>query len=142
MRFLILGQLLLGFHTRSLGAQSAAEPDHFDYYLLNLSWSPEFCATLASSPQCIAHPGFVSGPTNPAAWLDITPDLSLISHEWTKHGTCTLLSGDEYFAQARTAFHSVTIPPLFTKLDHELAMKPDAIVNPFVEVDPSLSRAN
>jgi len=144
-------------------AQKPAEPGHFDYYLLNLSWSPEFCATLSSSPQCAAHPGFVlhglwpqnsdgtwpancnnhqPAPSEPSAWLAMTPDLSLIEHEWSKHGTCTLLSGDAYFAQAQEAFRSVTIPPLFTGLDHEVAMKPDEIVNLFLAVNPGLKAEN
>ena len=32
-------------------AQEQAAPGEFDFYLLNLSWSPEFCAT-HSSPEC------------------------------------------------------------------------------------------
>ncbi|QHN02659.1 ribonuclease T [Granulicella sp. WH15] len=163
MRLITLCLLLFGLFAQSLIAQAPAQPDHFDYYLLNLSWSPEFCATLSSSPQCAAHPGFVlhglwpqnrdgswpancdnhePGPTDPSAWLDITPDLSLIAHEWSKHGTCTLLSGDAFFAQARKAYRSIVIPPLFSKLDHEIAMKPDAIVNLFLESNPSLSSEN
>jgi ribonuclease T2 len=63
----------------------------------------------------------------------------LLAHEWSKHGTCTLLSGDTYFAQARKAFQAVVIPEVFSKLDHEIAMKPDAIVDLFVQANPSLS---
>jgi ribonuclease T2 len=144
-------------------AQAPAEPGHFDYYLLNLSWSPEFCATLALNSQCAARPGFVlhglwpqnrdgsypahcnsnaPGPTAPASWLDMTPDASLISHEWTKHGTCTTLSGDSYFTLARRAFQSVMIPPIFSNLDREIAMKPTAILDLFLQVNPSLSASN
>lgn len=160
MRYFLSVLAVLSLLSMSATAQAPAEPGHFDYYLLNLSWSPEFCATLASSPQCAAHPGFVlhglwpqnrdgswpancsshaPAPTNPSAWLDMTPDLSLISHEWSKHGTCTLLGGDAYFAQAKKAFQAITIPPLFAKLDHEIAMQPAAIVDLFLEVNPSLS---
>lgn len=157
---------LLAFLTVfSIGAhaQNPAEPGHFDYYLLNLSWSPEFCAKLASSPQCAAHPGFVlhglwpqnrdgswpancvthaAGPTNPSAWLDITPDLSLIAHEWTKHGACTTLNGDTYFTIARQAYHSITIPQRFLEVDHEITMTPDEILGQFLQANPSLSSGN
>ena len=140
--------------------QQPAEPGHFDYYLLNLSWSPEFCATLASSPQCAMHSGFVlhglwpqnrdgtwpancvthaPGPTNPAAWLDITPDLSLITHEWTKHGACTTLNGDTYFMLARQAYHSIAIPSRFVTVDRQITMKPEEIVDLFLRANPSLS---
>jgi ribonuclease T2 len=149
---------LIGAH-----AQNPAEPGHFDYYLLNLSWSPEFCAKLASSPQCAAHPGFVlhglwpqnrdgswpancvthaAGPTNPSAWLDIAPDLSLIAHEWTKHGACTTLNGDTYFTIARQAYDSITIPQRFLEVDHEITMTPDEILGQFLQANPSLSSGN
>jgi ribonuclease T2 len=144
-------------------AQKPAEPGHFDYFLLNLSWSPEFCATSASNPQCAAHPGFVlhglwpqnrdgtwpancvthaPGPTNPSAWLDITPDLSLIAHEWTKHGTCTTLNGDTYFTLARQAYRSITIPNRFRDVDREITMKPDEIVDLFLHANTTLSAEN
>jgi ribonuclease T2 len=144
-------------------AQTPAEPGHFDYYLLNLSWSPEFCAKLASSPQCAAHPGFVlhglwpqnrdgswpascpthaPGPTNPSAWLDITPDLSLIAHEWTKHGACTTLNGDAYFMLARQAYRSIIIPQRFLELDREITMTQDEILGQFLQANPSLSSGN
>jgi ribonuclease T2 len=151
---------LLAWVSAAAGAQKPAEPGHFDYYLLNLSWSPDFCAHLASSPQCAAHPGFVlhglwpqnrdgswpancvtqePGPSQPSAWLDITPDLSLISHEWTKHGSCTTLNGDTYFTLARQAYHSVAIPPSFVGMDRETTMAPEEIVSQFVRANSSLS---
>jgi ribonuclease T2 len=154
---------LLASYSGAGTAQNPAEPGHFDYYLLNLSWSPEFCATSASSPQCAAHPGFVlhglwpqnhdgswpancgthaPGPTNPSTWLDITPDLSLISHEWAKHGTCTTMDGDTYFTLARQAYHSITIPPRFVGVNREITMKPDEIVELFVRENPTLSAEN
>jgi ribonuclease T2 len=149
--------------SRTAAAQKPAEPGHFDYYLLNLSWSPEFCAHVASSPQCMAHPGFVlhglwpqnrdgswpancvtdqPAPTNPSAWLDITPDLSLIGHEWTKHGACTTLNGDTYFTLARQAYRSISIPSRFLQVDHEIAMKPDEVVAQFTHANSSLSAEN
>ena len=163
MKYLLSVLLALAMLAKLSVAQSPAQPGHFDYYVLNLSWSPEFCATRASSPQCATHPGFVlhglwpqnrdgtwpancpsqaTAPTNPSAWLKMTPDLSLISHEWSKHGTCTLLNGDAYFALAKKAFESVTVPPLFSRLDHEIAMRPEEIVNMFLAVNPSLSADN
>jgi ribonuclease T2 len=144
-------------------AQEPAEPGHFNYYLLDLSWSPQFCATLTSSPQCAAHPGFVlhglwpqnsdgtwpancvthePGPTNPSAWLNITPDLSLIHHEWSKHGACTTLDGDAYFRLATRAYRSVAIPPRFLEVDREITMKPEQILGLFLQSNPWLSAAN
>src|SRR5258707_2328410 len=33
-------------------ADTQATPGTFDFYLLNLSWSPEFCVTHGDSPEC------------------------------------------------------------------------------------------
>jgi ribonuclease I len=39
--------------------EEQAPPGQFDFYLLNLSWSPEFCATHGESPECGHNLGFV-----------------------------------------------------------------------------------
>jgi ribonuclease T2 len=137
-------------------AQQPGEPGKFDFYLLNLSWSPEFCATHGGNPQCAAHPGFIvhglwannndgsypyrcgstAGPANPAAYADITPDASLVQHEWEMHGTCSGFAPDVFFAMERKAFHTVTIPPAFEKLDHEIMLAPDEILAQFAKANP------
>ncbi len=88
----------------------------FDFYLLTLSWSPEFCATHPGKPECAAAPGFVlhglwpqnndgtypqhcsdaPGPQDTAALRDLFPDAGLLEHEWETHGTCSGLSPDTY----------------------------------------------
>ena len=88
--------------SRRGSADTQAAPGTFDFYLLNLSWSPEFCATHAGSPECGHGLGFVvhglwpqdtsgdypedcsdaRGPTNPQSYTDIIPTVSLIAHEW------------------------------------------------------------
>ncbi len=136
---------------------SKVEPGHFDYYLLNLSWSPEFCSLHDTNPQCAARPGFIvhglwpenkdgtwpafcaerPGPEHPEKNLDLTPDSSLLAHEWAKHGTCTTLTPEGFFALERQAFHSVVIPRLFVGLDHEVLLKPEAIVELFARANPT-----
>ena len=136
---------------------SKVEPGHFDYYLLNLSWSPEFCSLHDTNPQCAARPGFIvhglwpenkdgtwpafcaerPGPEHPEMNLDLTPDTSLLAHEWAKHGTCTTLTPEGFFALERQAFHSVLIPKLFVGLDHELLLKPEAIADLFARANPT-----
>src|SRR5215475_12842010 len=109
------------------------EPGVFDYYLLTLSWSPEFCHSHADKPECQSgHHGFVvhglwpqyvdgypekcsnaPGLSNPAEMVDIMPDAGLVGHEWTTHGTCSGLGAEEYFKLLRRAFTSVKVPERF-----------------------------
>jgi ribonuclease T2 len=87
-----------------------------------------------------SYPVFCShrrGPKHPEQNLDITPDLSLLEHEWTKHGTCTTLPPDEFFAAEHMAFHSLTIPDFFKNLDHEVLLKPAEILGMFAKANPS-----
>ncbi len=133
------------------------EPGRFDYYLLNLSWSPEFCSLHDTNPQCATRPGFIvhglwpenhdgtwpafcaerPGPAHPENNLDITPDTALLVHEWAKHGTCTTLSPERFFELEHQAFHSIIVPKLFVGLDHEVLLKPEAIVQLFAEANPT-----
>lgn len=141
----------------SARAQQKGEPGRFDFYLLNLSWGPEFCSIQGTSPECVTRPGFVvhglwpqnsdgsypvfcrerSGPPHPEQNFDITPDGSLLEHEWSKHGTCTTLAPNDFFALARKAFRSLTIPKLFSDLDHEVLLKPAEILGLFAKANPS-----
>ena len=127
----------------------------FDFYLLNLSWSPEFCATHPRSEECAARPGFIvhglwpqnadgsypqhcgsrPGPTNPDAWGDVMPNAGMVRHEWETHGTCTAYDADTYFGVVRKAFREVKIPVAFTGTDHELMMPPGAIIDAFARAN-------
>ncbi|HEU0121206.1 MAG TPA: ribonuclease T2 [Bryobacteraceae bacterium] len=108
----------------------------FDFYLLSLSWSPQYCASPAGARdnmQCggqrqyefVLHglwpqyekswPQFCeTGETlgNPLVekMLDIMPSRRLIRHEWEKHGVCAGMSAADYFGKARAAFGAVKIP--------------------------------
>ena len=149
-----------GQRGRSAGG---SQPGTFDFYLLNLSWSPEFCATHSGSPECAAHPGFVvhglwpqnangtypencsnaPGPSNPGSYTDLLPTVSLIEHEWTTHGTCSGLSADAYFALIRRAFQQTHIPPPFTAAHQSQTMlSPDALLAEFSAANPSFPKGS
>jgi ribonuclease T2 len=139
---------------------SASQP--FDYYLLNLSWSPEFCHDHPDATECASHSTFVlhglwpqntdgtypqncstePGPRDPASFSDIYPDAGLLRHEWNTHGTCSGLSPDDFFTAARTAFHSVAIPPTLKQLDQQISMPPEGILGLFTAANPSIPRAS
>jgi ribonuclease T2 len=142
-------------------SQRAALPSGsgFDYYLLNLSWSPEFCYSHRDAPECAAHYTFVlhglwpqntsgaypencssaPGPSDPSAFKDIYPDQNLLEHEWQTHGTCSGLSATDFFSTARTAYRSITIPPRLERLTSQTSMSPDDIVSLFTRANPTLT---
>jgi ribonuclease T2 len=117
------------------------QPPSFAYYMLVLSYAPDFCAQPAGvkDPRECGngrHVGFVvhglwpqgettRGPENCGsaspvaqstvqAMLQYIPTESLIQHEWKAHGTCSGLSADDYFAAVKKARDSVTIPDELT----------------------------
>jgi ribonuclease T2 len=139
------------------GAQHKGQPGKFDFYLMNLSWAPEFCSVPGASAECKVPPkGFIlhglwaqnydgtypvfcserPGPEHPEKNLDITPDLELLKHEWAKHGTCTTLSPDTFFAQEHKAYTSFKVPELLLHLDHEVQMEPAEIIDLFGRINP------
>lgn len=132
-------------------------PAKFDYYVLNMSWEPEFCATHAGAIECKEKRGFVlhglwpqnndgsypsncaheAGLKNYAAFKDLNPDPSLLQHEWEKHGTCSGLSAEAYFEFARKAVKSLSFPPIITSLRSEEQLQTRRIINRFESVNPS-----
>ncbi|MBB5344884.1 ribonuclease T2 family protein [Tunturibacter empetritectus] len=144
------------------GAQAKGEPGKFDFYLMNLAWGPEFCSVPGAGSECKAPRGFVlhglwpqnydgsypvncgegQGPAQPEKSLDITPDLPLLEHEWSKHGTCTTMSPDEFFGLEHQAFHSVRIPKKLRELKHEEPMRPKDILDLFAKANPSFPQGS
>ncbi len=133
-----------------------ATPGQFDFYLLNLSWSPEFCATHGDSPECGRNLGFVvhglwpqdangdypqhcsdvPGPANPQADTDIIPTASLVEHEWETHGTCSGLSAGDYFAEIHKAFAAVRIPANIGTGNDADGVTPDDLLSRFAAANP------
>jgi ribonuclease T2 len=145
----ICGAVLLA--ALSLHAQDKGEPGKFDFYLLNVVPSTEFCAIKDVGPGCQTRPGFLlhglwaqnnngtypvfcaerAGPKHPERNLDMTPDLTLLGHEWMKHGTCTTLSAEAFFAAERRAYRGFVVPAAIADTDHMLTMKPEEIIADF-----------
>src|SRR5450755_338052 len=142
--------------------QSGGQPGVFDFYVLTLSWAPEFCHGHSDSPECESgHYGFIvhglwpqfthgypetcsdsPGLANPSEMLDIMPDERLIQHEWTTHGTCSGLSAEEYFKLLRRAYGSIKIPAQLAAPSESFSIPPAALKEKFLEVNPRLSRDN
>lgn len=159
-RFVFSFALLLVTLSVGGSGQQTGTPGVFDYYLLTLSWSPEYCHSNPSNAQCAGahHFGFVvhglwpefanggypehcsnaPGPRNPAAFLDIMPDLGLIQHEWTTHGTCSGLTADAYFNAIRQAFTSIKIPQPFAMPTMQQTVSARQIKTVFEQANPIL----
>lgn len=156
--------LLTGALARSRrGSGERAQPGQFDYYLLSLSWAPDFC-----DRPGVQHPdlecgagrkvGFVvhglwpqqdngghptqCAPARPVAqdivqrMLSLIPDAGLIQHEWRDHGTCSGLSTGAYFDTVQRAYQAVVIPPDYRQLGQQISDSPQDIAAKFAAANP------
>lgn len=143
----------------SVNGQASNEAGEFDFYLLNLSWSPEFCATHPGKAECAAglrftlhglwpqnfdgsypeHCSNLAGPARPQEFAAMYPDAGLLEHEWETHGTCSGLGPDEFLKTAERAERDVVIPPVLEKSTTQMQMTPEKILAEFVKVNPGLA---
>jgi ribonuclease T2 len=139
-------------------------PGNFDFYLLTLSWSPGFCDSggAAKAPdQCgaganlgfVVHglwPQFQHGypsdcdPSLPVSRIalqqtdGVFPSEGLARYEWRKHGTCTGLSAEAFFASVRRARDSIAIPDALKAPRDEQSLSPISIQRAFMAANPGL----
>lgn len=136
----------------------------FDYYLLALSWAPDYCRLHPSdrTAECAIgnRTGFVvhglwpqretsQGPPCGAdgqkvttaivnATLKYIPTKELMQHEWDHHGACSGLSMADYFATVRKVRDSVTVPPALVAPSAESTMTASQIEAAFVAANPAM----
>jgi len=147
---------------QKIGGARTAQPGQFDYYLLTLSWSPEFCYMHPDKPECGSGARFVvhglwpenndgsypeacsnaPEPKSPSQYSDLYPDKGLLQHEWKTHGTCSGLSADDYFITMRRAVQSVKIPDQLANVAKRITLTPDEIVTDFVHANGSTTAVN
>ena len=149
---------------KSRGGAKSGTPGQFDYYLLSLSWAPDFCARTDSqrnSRECAtgnqigfivhglwpqnengSHPAQCA-PARPVAsdivtrMLPFMMDAGLIQHEWSTHGTCSGLNTRDYFNSVTQVFQSVRIPEEYKTLKQTLHVSPSAITAKFAAANPA-----
>jgi ribonuclease T2 len=166
LALLMIGAVALGTaapRSRSRN-RGAGTPGVFDYYVLSLSWSPEYCAVNGSNDpgQCadgrkfafVVHglwPQYERGyPQNCAAggtvsdaiirrMLPLMPSPKLIEHEWRTHGTCSGLNQDVYFDLVRRAYSQVSIPADFKAPIKNIEVSPSQVKDEFVRANASIS---
>jgi ribonuclease T2 len=135
----------------------------FDYYVLSLSWSPNWCALegdARKSPQCDARHDYgwvLHGlwPQYHRGWPafcrttelqptrrmtndmeDIMGSAGLAWYQWEKHGTCSGLTAPQYFALARRAYEQVNRPEIFRKLDRAVKLPATVVEEAFLKANP------
>ncbi len=161
MRLFAALLLLLASPLRAASAQTG----DFDYYILAMSWAPTFCTLTGlreGSRECTdgSQRGFVlhglwpqnedgwpefcrtsqSDPSraDTAAMADIAGSSGLAWHQWKKHGRCTGLSSDDYFAASRKAFQSVRVPDVFSGLAKDVELPVSVVEEAFIEANPGM----
>lgn len=139
----------------------------FDYYVMALSWSPNWCeieGDAKGSDQCDPrhdhgwilhglwpqyHRGFPSycrtserppsrGQTNAMAYIMGTGGLAW--HQWKKHGVCSGLSPAQYYALSREAYATVVRPSVFRKLDREIKLPASVVEDAWLKANPMLEK--
>ncbi|MBV1896773.1 MAG: ribonuclease T2 [Rhodobacteraceae bacterium] len=154
--------LLIWILTALPALADGEKPGQFDYYVLALSWSPNWCARegdARASDQCDArhdhgwilhglwpqyHRGWPSycktaerAPSRgmTAAIADIAGSSGLAWHQWKKHGTCSGLSAADYYALSRQAYELVNRPQVLRNLTQEVALPAQVIENAFLRAN-------
>lgn len=151
------------------GPASADEEGDFDYWILSLSWSPEWCSRegdaaggTAADRQCatgaglgfVVHglwpqyeegwPEFCHTDAPPpsrrdsAAMADLMPSGDLAYYQWRKHGRCSGLSGQDYYAMTRKAAGAVQLPAILQQIDRAFRLPVTVIEDAFIEANPDM----
>ena len=154
---------LLAALTLPAAAARADTAGDFDYYVLSLSWSPTWCALEGEergSPQCERDLGWVLHGLWPqydrgypeyctvaerdpsrretGEMADIMGSGGSAWHQWKKHGRCTGLPSNDYFALARKAYEDVVRPDVLRRLETPIKVPARVIEEAFLKDNPFL----
>jgi len=151
---------------RATAAPAAKPAGNFDFYVLTLSWSPDYCASNGAGDvqQCnsgkkygfVLHglwPQYNQGyPSNcstqklpadlKAEFPTLYPSEKLYDHEWEKHGTCSGLEPAQYLALSKNLKDSVIIPKAYQVVPQPMRVTADDFKGEFVEANPGLEAAD
>lgn len=133
----------------------------FDYFVLALSWSPDWCAlegNARGAEQCGRDLGWVVHglwPQYERGWPSYcptgarAPSRAMTSaqadlfgaggaawYQWKKHGVCSGLSAATYYRLVREAWNRVNRPEVLRKLDRPVRLPAKVIEDAFLRANP------
>lgn len=140
-KLFIASSVLIGglFIPNAAIAQNRGTPGEFDFYVLTLSWSPDYCAANGTrdQQQCgsgkklgfVLHglwPQYKTGyPANCSTeklplevkqqFVNLYPSNKLYDHEWEKHGTCSGKTPAEYLGLSKKLKNAIAIPAAYNR---------------------------
>lgn len=134
----------------------------FDYYVLALSWSPNYCYTHENqdSQQCVIGkklgfvlhglwPEYEKGYPESCSYEGLDKDIesqfaglypsdSLMTHEWEKHGTCSGLTPREYLSLTKGLLDSLSIPDAYQEPGQSFRRSANQLMSDFQSVNADL----
>ncbi|UWR22821.1 ribonuclease T2 [Sulfitobacter sp. S190] len=161
----LIAALLLSLTPALPAAAEGEVAGEFDYYVMALSWSANWCARegdARNSPQCDARhdhgwilhglwpqfergfPSYCRSAKRPpsrgmtADMADIMGTGGLAWHQWKKHGTCTDLTATDYYALSRDAYARITRPAVLRQLERQVKLPAAVIEEAFLDANPDL----
>jgi ribonuclease T2 len=150
----------------TVAAQIESRSANFDFYVLTLSWSPDYCTSNGGNDpqQCslgkklgfVLHglwPQYNQGypsdcstvklPENvKAQFPNLYPSAELYDHEWEKHGTCSGLTPEQYLALSKRLKNSVAVPAPYQAPEKPVRVTSLQLKKEFVASNPSLSESS
>jgi ribonuclease T2 len=161
----LLAGILAGL-TASAALAEGERAGDFDYYVMALSWSPNWCARegdAEGSEQC--EPGLDNGwilhglwPQYEDGWpsfcrttesdpsrrdtramADIMGTSGLAWYQWQKHGRCSGLSAADYYAASRAAYESIRRPNAFRRFAEPIRLPAQVVEDAFIQANPGLT---
>ncbi|WP_083100616.1 ribonuclease T2 family protein [Pseudophaeobacter leonis] len=166
-RFLLAAILAFTGLSTSAVFADGEKAGEFDYYVLALSWSPNWCEIEGDgkrSDQC--HPRHDHGWTLHGLWpqfhrgwpsycrtpeapprrsdtaemADIMGSPGLAWHQWKKHGTCSGLRATDYLALSRSAYESINRPAIFRKLQRSVTLPANLVEQAFLQANQEFDK--
>jgi ribonuclease T2 len=143
-------------------AHAGGDAGQFDYWVLALTWSPQFCSQHEAEPQCLnadysfvvhglwpqneeGYPDYCSHPKPldhalVERMLPLIPGDKLIAYEWRKHGSCSGMEPEDYFLTVERARRAIALPEDYDSPPKFVQTSRAEIADKLIALNPGLSR--